>query len=206
MKSLLFQQSPNLIITITVLSIILATYKDYTLVLASYLFILLILYWMYRNPDRDLTPKSPNYIYSPADSKVTFIKETDEYYLISTFLSPKDVHVQYIPYKSTVLYTNHIKGPKFPAFLEKSRRNERMITSLQSDIGTIKVVQIAGILLQRVVSFVNKGDHLKTGNRLGMIKFGSRVDIYIPKNRVKILVKKGDQIIGGVTKIAKVKK
>jgi phosphatidylserine decarboxylase len=163
-----------------------------------------LLYAFYRDPDIDHNIFNKNHIYSPANGKILKIVETYKYYLITIFLNLHNVHIQYIPYDGVIKNIKHIPGKYYLASSDCADNNEKMITTIKTDIGYIYVIQIAGKLVRRIVNFNNINDTLKVGDKLGIIKFGSRVDIQIPKHKVKLLVKQNDIIHGGVTKIAKI--
>lgn len=202
--SLLFRRSPYIVIGLTTVfaTVLSCTKLDYKYVASAYFVILFILMWMYRNPNRRPTDKS--YIYSPSDGKVMNVTEDDDYYTVRTFLSPLDVHVQYTPYDGIISSIKHTPGAFNLAYLEKAKENERLTTTIKTDIGDIQVIQIAGLIFRRAINFHNPGDKIKLGQQLGMIKFSSRVDTIIPKKGVHMLVKKGDILQGGLTKMAKI--
>jgi len=99
----------------------------------------------------------------------------------------------------------HTSGFHLPAFKKESEKNERVIILIVTVIGTIKVVQIAGTLARRIVPYVKKEDKLKKGDRIGIIKLGSRVDVYLPIKKIrKICVNIGDTVIAGEDKLAEI--
>ena len=142
-----------------------------------------------------------NTITSPAFGKIKkiTINHTLRIVRISIFLSLTDPHIQYIPYDGYILNQTYKVGTFKPAFMfEKSKYNERMTHIIKTKIGEIKVIQIAGIIARNIISFVKINENVKKGDKLGMIKFGSRVDIIVPKlNNMKILVKENTYIKGG---------
>jgi phosphatidylserine decarboxylase len=162
----------------------------------------------FRDPDR-VTPSDGNFVISPADGKVVLIKEIheDEYLKsnatqVSIFMSPLDVHVNRYPMSGRVGYFKHIPGDYLVAYEEKSSlRNER--THIGIENGTAKVLfkQIAGYVARRIVADVEVGDTAIVGTRFGMIKFGSRVDVIVPKSML-VNVKVGDKTLAGETVIA----
>lgn len=113
-----------------------------------------------------------------------------------------DVHVQRAPYQGTVKFLHYQPGNFAPAFLSDTHQNEHNLVVLSTPYGAIGVKQIAGILARRIVCWPGVGDELKRGERLGLIKFGSRVDLLLPVN-VEVLVSVGDQIYGGQTIVAR---
>ena len=178
--------------------------------LLSLLFLLFSLFiaYFFRDPER-IVPRGDDLILSAADGKVISIKPVKdvefigkEGILISVFMSVLDVHVNRIPISGQVDYIKYNKGKFFPAFEDKaSLENEQNELGLDVSKGKIVLKQIAGIIARRIVCKIKPGDQVKTGRRFGMIKFGSRVDLFLPKNvevRVKLnqKVKAGETVIG----------
>jgi len=170
--------------------------------------------FFFRDPERK-TPNGDDLVISPADGKVFLIRELfenefilDDAIQISIFMSPLNVHVNRIPISGEVKFLKDIPGKYIVAFEEKSsENNERKIIGIETGDGLkIMVKQIAGFIARRIVCEVKKGDKVKTGQRYGMIKFGSRVDVIMPKNKVEILVSIGQKVKAGETIIAKVKR
>jgi phosphatidylserine decarboxylase len=169
---------------------------------------LLVLYF-FRDPDRQVLDE-PGLVIGPGDGKVVAIEPMHEDgYLkadtvrISIFLSILDVHVQRAPIAGEVTSVEHKPGAFLQAFKpEASKLNDRISMVIDTEHGPILVDQIAGILARRCINFAQPGDRLLTGQRYGLIKFGSRVDLYLPPE-VEILVQLGDQVHGGLTPIAR---
>lgn len=157
----------------------------------------------FRDPDRT-PPNRTGIIVSPADGKVLFVKpETENRYIngdvnkISIFMSPINVHVNRIPLSGVVEYMEYFEGKYIAAFEDKaSLNNERMETGLNSTDGKILFVQVAGLVARRIINELNIGDSVIIGERFGMIKFGSRLDIYAPLNW-KPVVKKDEIVTAG---------
>jgi phosphatidylserine decarboxylase len=180
-----------------------------TVLFLSFVFLVLSLFiaYFFRDPER-VVPTGDDLILSAADGKVISIKPIDdaefigkEGTLISVFMSVFDVHVNRIPISGQVNYVKYSKGKFFPAFEEKaSLENEQNELGLDTGKGKIILKQIAGILARRIVCRVKSGDMVKAGERFGMIKFGSRVDHFIPKN-VEIKIKLNQKIKAGETVI-----
>jgi phosphatidylserine decarboxylase len=158
--------------------------------------ILILTLNFFRDPDRK-TPAREGIIVSPADGKVIVIKENiSNHYVgekcnqISIFMSPLNVHVNRIPISGKVDHLKYYEGKFIAAFEDKaSENNERMETGIVSKEGKILFTQIAGFLARRIVNELKVGDEVNIGDRFGMIKFGSRVDIFVPVNflpRVKL--------------------
>ncbi|TVQ65660.1 MAG: phosphatidylserine decarboxylase family protein [Balneolaceae bacterium] len=169
----------------------------------------LILYF-FRDPDR-FPPVDPDLILSPADGKVVLIQETDENeYLkgratqISIFLSPLNVHVNRNPVSGTLEYLKYYPGQYLMAWEDHaSELNERAHFGVLHTSG-VKILfkQITGFLARRIVYHIKEGDQIKAGERFGIMKFGSRMDILLPEG-IEIVVKKGDTTVAGETVIGK---
>jgi phosphatidylserine decarboxylase len=176
----------------------------YPLIIFSIAFILFSLNF-FRDPDR-ITPARTEIITSPADGEVVMIKEVNEEQFlkqeaqqISIFMSPLNVHVNRIPIDGKVDFLNYVKGDYLVAFHEKAdKRNERTEIGITSKFGKILFTQIAGFIARRIVCDLKVGDEVKKGNRFGMIKFGSRSDVIVPKDW-KLKVKLGDKVTAGET-------
>lgn len=160
-------------------------------------------FYFFRDPERKI-PQSDNLILSPADGTVVMIEEVDEpYYFkervqrVSIFLSVFNVHVNRIPVSGVVEFVKYIKGKFLVAFADKaSEENEQSIIGIQHKKGKILFKQIAGIIARRIVYHVKEKDNVTAGDRFGLIRYGSRVDVFFPKN-AKIKVKLKDKVIGG---------
>lgn len=164
-----------------------------------------ILYF-FRDPERE-TPKDPYAVIAPADGRVVAIDEiSEESFLnremtrISIFLSITDCHINRFPVTGKVIATKFIPGRFHKAYLNlASTENERLATLVETeDKEQIVIVQIAGIIARRIVSYLTLGDLLQKGERFGMIKFGSRVDLYLPL-RCEVAVGVEDKVRGGET-------
>jgi len=147
----------------------------------------------FRDPER----KIGHGIAAVADGKIREIKKT----------SDEDVgdciFISRMPIDGTVNDIVHVSGSHIPAFKKESERNERLILKFETAIGMVKVIMIAGTLARRIVPYVHKGDKLKKGDRIGIIRLGSRLDIYLPSKKVKhLIVKTNDRIKAGEITIA----
>jgi phosphatidylserine decarboxylase len=159
----------------------------------------------FRDPERTVPNKS-NIVVSPADGRVLFVKDVlDDKFLnskskmVSIFMSPLNVHVNRIPITGKVEYVKYIKGEYLAAFEDKaSERNERNEIGITSQAGKVLFTQIAGFVARRIISDLKVGDSVNIGNRFGMIKFGSRVDIIVPE-QWQVKVKKDDNVTAGET-------
>ncbi|MCB0212686.1 MAG: phosphatidylserine decarboxylase [Anaerolineae bacterium] len=165
--------------------------------------------YFFRDPDREPPSTAGEWILAPADGKITDIEliHEPEYFRrsvrrISLFLSVLDVHVQRAPYQGTVKFLHYQPGDFAPAFLSDTRSNESNLLVMATPHGEVGIKQIAGILARRIICRPALGDELVRGERFGLIKFGSRVDLFLPPN-AEILVSVGDQIYGGQTIVAR---
>ena len=182
---------------------------------ANTLTVLLGLVWLglslfLRDPARS-TPEDPHLVISAADGKVVEIVRLNEpVYLegpalkIGVFMNLNDVHVNRAPLKGTVAYKQHVIGTFLQAFRpEAATRNEHFFTGLEIDQGRMLIKQIAGIMARRIVCSVPEGHTLNKGERFGMIKFGSRVDVFMPPH-FEPLIEIGDAVRAGETPIARI--
>ncbi len=179
-------------------------YIKYPLIVVA-IFILVFTLNFFRDPDRT-PPNADNVIVSPADGKVLIIKEvTDERFLnekawqVSIFMSPLNVHVNRIPIAGKVDYLKYIKGEYLVAYHDKADvRNERSEFGITSKYGKVLFTQVAGMVARRIVYDLKLGDSVNMGERFGMIKFGSRVDVVVPK-KWNLKVKVNDLTTAGET-------
>ena len=162
----------------------------------------------FRDPER-ATPAGDNLIIAPADGKVVQVGTTrDDEYLkdeamqVSIFMSPLNVHVNRYPISGRVAYFRHIPGEYLVAFDDKSSlRNERTHIGIENGKFRVLFKQIAGFVARRIIAEVREGAAVTAGARFGMIRFGSRVDVLLPKSAV-VKVKPGDITSAGETVIA----
>lgn len=159
----------------------------------------LFVVFFFRDPEREI-PQDPTAIVSPADGKVVDIaRQVDGTTRVSIFLSILNVHVNRAPVDGIVESTQYIPG-KFKVAFDPgaSVENERNVLVIDHGSYKIKLSQIAGILARRIVCWKRAGDHVSKGERIGLIKFGSRVDLFLPEN-ITPLIKIGDKVEGGST-------
>ncbi len=164
----------------------------------------------FRNPRREILVADDNTVYAPADGKIVVIEETteNEYFnakrlQVSIFMSPTNVHVNRNPISGTVNYFKYHPGKYLVAWHPKSSdENERTTTVIGNGDSEILMRQVAGALAKRIVNYLEIGDEVKQGADMGFIKFGSRVDLYLPLD-AKIEVQKGDKVKGNLTVIAR---
>lgn len=159
----------------------------------------------FRDPERK-TPDKEKIVVSPADGKVLFVREIeDKRFLmgkakvVAIFMSPLNVHVNRIPITGKVDYIKYHSGQFIAAFEDKaSEKNERNEIGITSNYGKVLFIQIAGFVARRIVSDLKIGDEVNIGERFGMIKFGSRVDVIVPPDWNE-KVKKDDVVYAGET-------
>jgi phosphatidylserine decarboxylase len=170
------------------------------IILFTFILFILFLLYFYRSP-KILSTFVDNAIYSPTFGTVLNIEEENLFYHISIFLSLTDPHYQYFPTSgiiSNIIYDN--TGKYNMAYnLNKSKENEKCIHFLETKYGQIIIYQIAGLFARRIKWFKKSKNHFKTGEKLGLILFGSRVDIKIPKKNFLLLIKKGQKVKGAST-------
>ena len=175
------------------------------------LFFLLIVYTFafFRDPERAV-PTDPSAVVAAADGKVADIIEIGEEEILKTktrrvgiFLSVFDVHTNRAPIGGRVTYRQHRKGLCLDArSSDCSEKNESMTWAFENPRVIIVVRQLTGAIARRIVGWAQVGDELKKGDRFGMIRFGSRTEVYLPLN-AELLVKVGDHVAGGSTIIAR---
>ena len=195
-----------------------------SLVVAAIVYFLFGAYWavipvvlavyfadFFRDLDRSM-PYDPNILYSPADGTVMGVEEIfDDEYLnepalkLTIFLSVFNVHTNRSPLDGEIKYQRYTCGQFVPAY-EKSASFENERHAVGIDNGRIRflVIQVAGLLARRIVSWVTVGHQLKQGETYGMIKFGSSTELIVPRN-VEICVQKGQTVVGGVTVVGRIK-
>ena len=165
--------------------------------------------WFFRDPER-VPPQAPEAVVSPADGRVLYAGTADrtlappgDWVQISIFLSPLDVHVNRVPIAGQVTRVAHVPGTFLPAYKDgAAARNERTEIWLQHAGQTIVFRQVVGALARRVVCRVEVGAMVQTGQRFGIMKFGSRMDLFLPTTAT-IVVTMGDRVRGGETVVAR---
>jgi len=188
------------------------TFTFYLLLLTSWFLSVVTIFmaFFFRDPERKI-PEGKGIFVSPADGKVILIKDVyEEDYLkseskeISIFMSPLNVHVNRAPCDGNVSIVKYSPGKFKPAFSDDSSiKNENIVMVLDVEDGRVIVRQVAGFLTRRVVCRVKIGDSLRCGERYGIIKFGSRLDVYLPKE-ARIRVALGDKVRAGETVIGEI--
>ena len=177
--------------------------------IVSVILFLLILQF-FRNPNREILIADDKIVYAPADGKVVVIEETketeyfnDKRLQISIFMSPTNVHVNRNPISGKVNYFKYHPGKYLVAWHPKSStENERTTVVIDSGEEEILLRQIAGAMAKRIKNYLNVGDQVEQGSEMGFIKFGSRVDLFLPLD-AKIEVQIGQKVRGNKTIIAR---
>ena len=165
--------------------------------------------YFFRYPERSVN-KGDNSVLSTADGKIVVIEEVheEEYFnekrlMISVFMSPMNVHINWYPFNGEVKYAKYHPGRYFIAYNPKSsEHNERTSVVVEKEEGKdVLIRQVAGVMARRVVCYSKKGDKVNQGDEMGMIKFGSRIDFFLPLD-VKINVEMGQKVTAQQTVIA----
>ena len=204
---------PIAFFTIAVLDVIiyifLQNFLIYYFLMAASLVLAGLVVYFFRVPNRSID-KNENHVLAPADGKIVEVMEVfeNEYFndkrmQVSIFMSPLNVHQNRAPVTGEITFIKHHKGAFYPAFVEKSSHlNERCTTVFKTKNGTeVLARQIAGSVARRICNYKKPGDHIEQGAEYGFIRFGSRVDIFLPID-AKVNVKYGDIPVGGKTVIA----
>ncbi len=155
----------------------------------------IFLLFFYRDPHREIQEG----IVSPADGLVQKVDKQSGMINISIFMGPQNVHVNRSPIDGVVISQKHRDGGILPAFSKDSDQNERLVTKLETDLGVFKITQIAGFLVRRIVSYVVPNSSVLKGERIGLIHFGSRVDLRFEAAGIDIKVSEGNRVLAGQT-------
>jgi phosphatidylserine decarboxylase len=208
----------GILLTIAVLPFLLGYFFVSFIIFSAIAFLM----QFFRDPKRNI-PTEKGVVVAPADGKILkgkidylkivnsnddsitkqILNDGEKGILISTFMSPFDVHVQRAPVTGKILKTKYYPGKFKIAFGDVRTENEKNLIVINSEYGKIGVVQIAGFVARRIVQYVNVGDSVKIGDRLGMIRFGSRVNLIIPYDKFKVMVFEGEKPTAGETIMAK---
>jgi phosphatidylserine decarboxylase len=160
--------------------------------------------FFFRDPVR-VIPAGDNLVLSPCDGTVMEIAEENSTTVVRVFLSVFNVHLQRAPLAGEITGVKYCPGKCVPAMKPEAQLvNEQNIITMKTAHGEFVVRQIAGILARRVVSWVKAGDRVEKGQHIGLIKFGSQVDLHMPKN-VAVKVKVNDKVTGGETIIGEIR-
>jgi len=168
-------------------------------------------FWFFRDPAR-VSPDDPNLVVAAADGKVADIVEIDEPEVVHTrqkrvgiFLSVFDVHTNRAPVEGRIIYKESHAGLCLDArHADCTTKNRAVTWAFENSRGIFVVRQLTGMIARRIVGWSNVGDELKKGERFGMIRFGSRTEVYLPLD-AEVLVKVGDRVTGGTSVIARLR-
>ncbi len=155
----------------------------------------------FRDPERSSESHDPTNAVSPADGRVLKIQD----HQLSIFMNVHNVHVNRSPLDGEVVDVHYHKGGKVPAFYKDSDRNERNTITIRTRIGNVIVTQVSGAVVRRIVCYVKQNERVTRGQRIGIIRFGSRVDVLLPCN-YSFVVSPGQKVKAGETTIAKLLK
>ena len=194
-----------ILIEIAMLTLIWYFFPELNILLVILILFTILTIYFFRVPNRELNIKDNN-IYAPCDGKIVVIEKTieNEYYndkriQISIFMSPLNIHNNLYPISGEIAYTKYHPGSFLFAWNPKaSTKNERSTIVINNKKISILIRQIAGALARRIITYPKKNDQINAGNELGFIKFGSRVDLFLPET-TKINVKLNEKVIGGKT-------
>jgi len=192
-------------VLVGVLSVVVG-WENATVATAGALVIPLGVAAFFRDPDRE--PDGDGVV-SPADGRVTVLRtegndEGNERVRLGVFMNVHDVHVNRFPIGGEVVSVERHQGDYKPAFSKDSERNERVVTTVETDGDAFEVVQIAGAVARRITTYLNEGEGAERGERLGHIAFGSRADIVFPPDYGvdDLVVEEGDRVRAGETVVA----
>lgn len=184
--------------------------RSFVILGAIFLVLTLFLVYFFRDPERNIL-EDKNVIYSPADGTVIQIQKEPEPAFLKTeatvvriFMTPLNVHIQRAPIKGRIEYLEYKKGKFLPANLDKAASdNEQNLIGINGGVKVL-IKQIAGILARRIVCWMHMEQGVSQGERIGMIKFGSQVDIYLPEN-IELKVKVKEKVKAGLTVLGEIK-
>jgi len=196
------------IIAVAVVAFLLALWANWLELSGFLMLITLFVVWFFRNPERHV-PENPRLVLSPADGKVIRIEEVadadfggDIVRKVSVFMNIFDVHVNRAPCSGRIVSVVYRKGKFLSADLDKaSEANERNTVLIETQDGQrIKTIQIAGLIARRIVCWVQEGATVTRGERFGMIRFGSRLEVFLPL-QAKVTIREGERVTAGETPI-----
>ena len=205
MSNLLWTE--GIYIALVVLFFILLSWVTYPKFLWLFIPLFIFCFWFFRNPDRSCPPcnNDPSLVVSPTDGRVVGVETIGDQLKISIFLSVFDVHVNWIPTAGIIQSVTYRPGKFLVAFSPKSSdNNERNDVVIKATNGhTMEVRQIAGIIARRICCWVKPEQAVQTGEKFGMIRFGSRIEILVNSDAFEVYLKKGQYVYGGHTVIGK---
>jgi phosphatidylserine decarboxylase len=185
---------------------ILLYWFGYVILASVFLALAVFMAFFFRDPER--RPPHADAVVSPADGKVMAAGPADPatappgiWQQITIFLSPMDVHINRMPVSGTVRRVDYCPGSFLPAYKPESCMNERTELWIDHQGQTVVIRQVVGVLARRVVCRVREGEQVSAGQRFGLMKFGSRMDVFLPPS-ARLLVRTGDRVRGGETVLA----
>ena len=188
------------------ISIVDGIFQFFLTVLTGFFFIFfVVLCIFFRDPDRVVGTGD---VVAVADGKIQSIKSINDNDVgscmrIATFMNIYDVHVNRMPLDGIITEIRRHPGRHRPAFDKESEYNERVEFIVKTAFGVVKIVQIAGAFARRIVPYIKSGSEVKKGERIGLIRLGSRVDVYLPvKNQMRLLVQEGCRLKAGSDNVA----
>lgn len=195
-----------LFVVVSLLSFFMTGIVQRVLIFSSLVFALIsiLLIVFFRDPER----KTGDGVVAVADGiirDVDTVQDNDvgNAFFISTFMNIYHVHVNRMPIDGIIKNITHIPGSHLPAFTKESKRNERVILLVKTKKGLVKIILIAGTVARRIVPYIKVGDQVKKGEKISLIRLGSRVDVFLPKKmNVEMAVNKKDRVKAGVSTIA----
>lgn len=171
---------------------------NFLYIAAGFFFLGLLIILFFRDPERKV-PKGVKLIVSPADGKIIKLETDSENPSMSIFLGLQNVHVNRAPVdgiiKSVVFHQGKFAAAYKPEAMKDNQRNE---IEIETEIGVLKMQQVTGAIARRVICYKKAGDKIKTGERIGLIRFGSRVDLFFPPG-TKIDIRLGQKVLAGET-------
>jgi len=192
MKTLFFDQTESIILFIILfISLYINKYA-----MIGIIGIIIFLIYFYRIPEMQIN-MSKDILSSPCSGKIIKIEDLNDSYKLYIFMSPLDAHLQIIPYDGKIIKHEFITGKKRLAYkIEEDNYRSRFLTHINTNYGKIEIIQNTGIVARRIKNNLKLNDSVKKGDILGIIKFGSRVDITIPKS-FKLLKELNDKVFIG---------
>jgi phosphatidylserine decarboxylase len=176
------------------------------IVIIFFFFVSCLLIVFFRDPERVIG----HGVVAVADGKIREIvhmndSDVGDCFRISTFMNIYNVHVNRMPFDGLIDTVTHYRGGHVPAFKKESDSNERVVILIKTDIGSMKIVQIAGTVARRIVPYVLEGTIKEKGQRIGLIRLGSRVDLYLPIKRIKgLTIQVHDKVKAGEDTLAEI--
>lgn len=188
------------IVMIPVLVALILIYFSYWLIALPFIAFALFSAFFFRDPRR----RTGRGVVAAADGVIREVSIEGKEMVISTFMNLHNVHVNRSPMKGKVTGVRRVKGGYSPAFGKSADNNSRVVVSMDTGIGNVSITQIAGTFAWRIVPYVRRGQVLRKGRRIGIIRFGSRVDVALPADKARAVVTTGDRVKAGTSTIAEV--